>query len=147
MESNDNNNYLFELIQDLQTKLSDESTHDTKENKNNSQYIQESMFNNDSKKTDKNDSNLNLSNILDNLNLSSIFGKDSSGIDMNTINKAQKIMSAMSKEDPRKNLLNSLKPFLSKSRQDKLNEYLTYLTIGSALGLFDDKGSGKNGTQ
>ena len=58
-------------------------------------------------------------------------------------NKIQNILSTLTKKDPRKELLIALKPFLRKSRQDKINEYLMYLTIASSLGIFnrdDDKG-------
>lgn len=143
MENNENN-YLFELIQELQSKLGEEKNPNTNEDKINTDYVQESMFNNSNKK-DAN--NFNISDIFNNLNLSSILGNNDSGFDINSIMKFQKILSAMNKDDPRKNLLISLKPFLRKSRQEKINEYLTYLTIGNALGIFDDKGSGKDDTQ
>ncbi len=143
MENNDNN-YLFELIQELQSKLGEEENLNSNEDKSNSDYVQESMFNNTNKKEN---SNFNISNILNNLNLSSLLGNNDSGFDINSVMKFQKILSAMNKDDPRKNLLISLKPFLRKSRQDKINEYLTYLTIGNALGLFDDKGSGNDDVQ
>lgn len=143
MEKNDNN-YLFELIQDLQSKLSEEAPSNSKDDKINMDYIQETLFNNEPKKeSKKDDKNFNISDILNNFNLSGLFGNNESGFDVNTIMKIQKIMSAMNKDDPRKNLLISLKPFLRKSRQEKINEYITYLSIGSALGIFDDKGSGK----
>jgi hypothetical protein len=143
MENNDNN-YLFELIQELQSKLGEEKNSNTNEDKINTDYVQESMFNNNTKKENN---NFNISDIFNNLNLSSLFGNNDSGLDINSVMKFQKILSAMNKDDPRKNLLVSLKPFLRKSRQEKINEYLTYLTIGNALGLFDDKGSGKDDVQ
>lgn len=143
MENNENN-YLFELIQELQSKLGDEKNPNTNEDKINTDYVQESMFNNSNK---KDNNNFNISDIFNNLNLSSLLGNNDSGFDINSIMKFQKILSAMNKDDPRKNLLISLKPFLRKSRQEKINEYLTYLTIGNALGIFDDKGSGKDDTQ
>lgn len=143
MENNENN-YLFELIQELQSKLGEEKNPNTNEDKINTDYVQESMFNNSNK---KDNNNFNISDIFNNLNLSSLLGNNDSGFDINSIMKFQKILSAMNKDDPRKNLLISLKPFLRKSRQEKINEYLTYLTIGNALGIFDDKGSGKDDTQ
>lgn len=66
---------------------------------------------------------------------------DNLNIDMNTIFKMQKIIGSMNKSDPRKNLLLSLKPFLRQSRQDKINEYITILSLTSVLGIFGDKGS------
>ena len=173
MENNGNDNYLFELIQGIQSKLSDDKPQDSKEQKVNMDYIQETMFKSEQKKETKQDNNgnfnisdilsnlnlgeqkketkqdnnnLNISDILSNFNLSSLFGNGDSGLDINTIMKVQKILSSLGKDDPRKNLLISLKPFLRKSRQDKISEYLTYLSIGSALGIFDDKGSGNDVT-
>ena len=46
--------------------------------------------------------------------------------------------------NPKKNLLLSLKPFLRKSRQDKLNEYITMLTLIDAFEAFSSKGSDDN---
>ena len=87
--------------------------------------------NNSNKKSQNNYSNENInSSNSDNLN-----------IDMNTIFKMQKIIGSMNKSDPRKNLLLSLKPFLRQSRQDKINEYITILSLTSVLGIFGDKGS------
>jgi len=166
MENNDDN-YLFELIQGIQSKLSEEKPLNSKDNKVNMDYIQETMFKNEHKKESKKDNNsfnisdilnnlnlneqkkdnkkdsnnFNISDILNNFNLSGLLGNNDSGFDINSVMKIQKILSAMGRDDPRKNLLISLKPFLRKSRQEKINEYLTYLTIGSALGIFDDKGS------
>jgi hypothetical protein len=179
MENNDDN-YLFELIQGIQSKLNEEKPQNSKDEKINTDYIQETMFKNEQKKeskkdnnnfnisdilnnlssneqkkeTKKDNSNFNLSDVLNNFNLSGLLGKNdsgndsgsNSGFDINTMMKIQKILSSLGKDDPRKNLLISLKPFLRKSRQDKISEYLTYLSIGSALGIFDDKGSGKDVT-
>lgn len=143
MENNDNANYLFDLIQGLQTKLNDENN-----STNDNDVKEETVVHNE---TEKNNNDFNIGELLNNLNLSSLFGntssdENSSGFDINTMLKVQKILSSMGKDDPRKNLLLSLKPFLRKSRQGKISEYLTYLSIGNALGIFDDKGSDKNDT-
>lgn len=101
----------------------------------------------------------NISSLLQNIDLSSIINifsnkqnnnhtnenttKNSifNEIDPNTILKFQRIISSMNKSDPKKNLLLSLKPFLRKSRQDKVNEYITMLTIANVIGIFGSKGS------
>lgn len=62
-------------------------------------------------------------------------------IDPNTIFKIQKMMSNFTKNDPKRNLLKSLKPFLRKSRQDKLGEYITILSVIDAIDIFGSKGS------
>ena len=53
------------------------------------------------------------------------------------------MFSSATQSDPKRNLLLSLKPFLRKTRQDKLNEYITILTIVDAIGIFNSKGSDK----
>ena len=51
-------------------------------------------------------------------------------IDMNTIMKMQSIMSNMNnKNDPRANLLYSLKPYLRDSKKEKLDQYVNLLNI------------------
>lgn len=67
---------------------------------------------------------------------------DSFNFDPSMIFKAQKIFSKMNGNNPKKNLLLSLKPFLRQSRQDKMNDYITILNIISGLEAFknDDKG-------
>jgi hypothetical protein len=142
---NEENNYLFELIQGIQSKLNEEKPLNSKDDKIDN--MEENVFKNEQKKESKKENNnFNISDLLNNLNLSSLLGNNDSGFDMNTMMKIQKILSSMNKDDPRKNLLISLKPFLRKSRQEKINEYLTYLSIGSALGIFDDRGSGEDVT-
>jgi len=53
-------------------------------------------------------------------------------------------MNTIGKDDPQKNLLLSLKPFLRKSRQDKIGEYMSMLTIAKAIEIFTSKGSDDN---
>ena len=86
--------------------------------------------------------NFDLSSILSmfNSNTQNESSNDSSlGIDPTILIKAQQIMSSLSKEDPKKNLLLSLKPFLRESRQNKLNEYISMLTIARAFEAFTKK--------
>lgn len=141
--STDNSQALSDLIQSIQAKMNSEEVENiqeqVKENNNNS------------------NGNNNLASLLSNLDLSSILGafnnnssgntnnnNTSSGIDPNLLFKIQRVMSSMTKDDPKKNLLISLKPFLRKSRQDKINEYISMLTIINAIEVFSDKGSDKN---
>ena len=51
------------------------------------------------------------------------------------------IISNFNKNDPKKDLLKSLKPFLRKSRQDKIGEYINILSIINAIDIFGSKGS------
>lgn len=141
----DNNNYLYELIQGIQSKLNEDKPLNSNEEIHNNGCTEETFFKEENTKENNSNNNFNISDILNNFDLSSMFGNNS-GFDINTMLKVQKILSSMNKDDPRKNLLISLKPFLRKSRQEKINEYLTYLTIGNALGIFDDKRSGDDVT-
>ena len=50
-------------------------------------------------------------------------------------------MSKMNSNSPQKELLLSLKPFLRKSRQDKMENYITILNVISILDSLKDKGS------
>lgn len=56
---------------------------------------------------------------------------DLNGIDMNTIMKISSVIGKMnnSKNDPRANLLNSLKPYLRDSKKGKLDNYMNLLNV------------------
>lgn len=65
-----------------------------------------------------------------------------SDIDINTIIKMKKVMDSINsnKNDPRTNLLLSLKPYLKKSRQDKVEQYIKLFSIGKAFEAFNSLG-------
>lgn len=75
-----------------------------------------------------NDNDANNTNFSDSSNMFS-------GIDMNTILKMKSIMEKMNqkKNDPRSNLLLSLKPYLKPSRQEKVDQYIGLFNMGSVL--------------
>lgn len=56
---------------------------------------------------------------------------DISGLDMNTIMKMSSVFQKMNntKNDPRANLLNSLKPYLREGKKDKLDNYMNLLNV------------------
>ena len=57
-------------------------------------------------------------------------------IDMNTILKIKSIMENIdSKNDPRANLLNSLKPYLRNSRKEKIDQYANLLNFAKIAEL------------
>lgn len=62
---------------------------------------------------------------------SSDSGFDFSNIDINMLSKMSSIMGKMnnSKNDPRKNLLNSLRPYLRDSKRGKLDNYMNLLNV------------------
>lgn len=132
----DNSKALSDLIQSIQAKIGaeeiDNTQNDSQENSNNLNSIL---------------NNLDISSILSNFSNNSNEKKENdnfSGFDPSFLFKIQRIMSSLTKDDPKKNLLISLKPFLRKSRQDKINEYISMLTILNAIEVFNDKGSDKN---
>lgn len=63
-------------------------------------------------------------------------------LDMDTMMRFGKIISSMNKEDPRKNLLLSLKPFLRNDRQKNVDTYIFVLGILNVLDSFNNEGSG-----
>ena len=71
------------------------------------------------------------------------FSSDSSNssannnIDINTILKIKSIIDTLNKkDDPNSNLLYSLKPYLRKSKQEKLDQYANILKISKIVNLF-----------
>lgn len=67
---------------------------------------------------------------------------DFSNIDMATIMKIKNIMSKVNskKDDPRSNLLLSLKPYLKPSRKEKLDQYMKFINITSIMENFNEIG-------
>jgi len=74
-------------------------------------------------------------NSSDNSNSTSNTGNN---IDMETILKMKSIIDKMNKNqnDPRSNLLRSLKPYLRSSRKDKLEQYVKLLSMTSVMDVF-----------
>ena len=104
-----------------------------------------SMMGNSNNYNSENSENSNTSNNINSSgenNSSNNF--DFSNIDINTIMKMKSIMEKMnSKNDPRSNLLYSLKPYLRESKKEKLDQYANLLNIAKLSELFknDNKGS------
>lgn len=66
-------------------------------------------------------------------------------IDIETIMKIKKVMDSMkeTRNDPRANLLRSLKPYLKSSRQEKVEQYIQFLAIEKAFESFGSLGGDK----
>ncbi len=62
--------------------------------------------------------------------------------DMNTILKMKTVMDKMNskKNDPRANLLLSLKPYLNENRKEKLDQYMQFLNISKIIEAFNSDG-------
>lgn len=84
-----------------------------------------SIQNNDNNSSSTNTNNQN----QDKNNQGSNF--DINGLDMNTIMKMSSVIQKMNntKDDPRANLLNSLKPYLRNSKKEKLDNYMNLLNV------------------
>ena len=95
-----------------------------------------------SEKDDKNSSSTNnsgTSNNFYNSNNPSDNGSSTPEIDINTILKMKQIMDSMNskKDDPRANLLMSLKPYLKESRKKKVDQYVKLFGLGKAFETFN----------
>ena len=106
------------------------------------------MMNNNSNKSSENTSqgNSTTNNVSSNNNSTSN-GFDFSKIDMNTMLKMKSIMEKMSSNnDPRANLLYSLKPYLRNERKDKIDQYANLLNMTKIAELLknDNKENNKN---
>lgn len=141
-----NNEAISNLIESIQSKLNNENKIEDEKNVEQTENIKEVSNSSNNTNTTINDFNLN--DILSLLNNSKDKNKNNnfnlSDIDPTIFSKIQKILLSLKKEDPKKDLLNSLKPFLRKSRQDKIGEYITILTLIKAFEAFNDKGSDEN---
>lgn len=72
---------------------------------------------------------------------------DFNNIDMNTILKMKSVMEKLNnKNDPRTNLLFSLKPYLREERKDKLDQYANLLNVAKIADLLkNDNKENNNG--
>lgn len=142
-EPKTDDNPLFDIIQNLQSKMSNEpqnntvtpepitSTSDSSEfNLNN---IMEMLNNVGIKKNTSNNETINTNSQAPN--------SSNLNLDLGTIMKFQKLFNTTNQNDPRKNLLTSLKPFLRETRQKNIDTYITLLGVINALDIFTNKGS------
>ena len=81
------------------------------------------ILNSNTQTSSQNSSNQNINNSTPNNN-------NNFNLDMNTIMKMKSIMENMNnKNDPRANLLYSLKPYLRDSKKEKIDQYVNMLNI------------------
>ena len=90
--------------------------------------------------TNNHNSSTNYSNNSNNNTQNSSNNFDLNGIDMNTIMKMSSVLGKMnnSKDDPRANLLNSLKPYLRDSKKGKLDNYMSLLNVAKIAEVMKD---------
>ncbi|MBO4293385.1 MAG: hypothetical protein J5881_03245 [Clostridia bacterium] len=122
---------------------------------NNNSSPKQSSFNNSTyKKKPENSSssgyNTNIKNNafdggINNDSTANNSGFDFSNIDMNTLMKMQSVMKNMNnKNDPSYNLLNSLKPYLRESRQEKIDQYANLLNFSKIAEAFNNSNQNPN---
>lgn len=123
--------------------------------------MKSSNLNNNSSQN-SNFQNMDINNILNQVspeminNLSSMFNSSNSSnsenssnknnfnLDMNTILKMKSIMENMNnKNDPRANLLYSLKPYLRDSKKNKVDQYVNMLNISKIADLMNKPNNDK----
>lgn len=92
-----------------------------------------SMMSQNKQDTSKNTSNNSSNSSNNNGNF------DFSQIDMNTILKMKSVMEKLNNSnDPRSNLLYSLKPYLREEKKGKLDQYANLLNVAKIADLFKD---------
>ena len=70
---------------------------------------------------------------------------NSNGIDIETIMKMKSIIDMMNvKDDPRSNLLQSLKPYLKESRKSKVDQYIQLMNMSKVMEIFPFMGGGNS---
>lgn len=64
-------------------------------------------------------------------------GQNSSNLDFETILKMKSIIDKMNvKDDPRSNLLQSLKPYLNENRRSKIDQYVQLMNLSRVMDVF-----------
>lgn len=107
------------------------------------------MFNNsNSNEFSSNNSSDNSSNQDYNNSCNSTNSQENSfgntGIDFDTILKMKTIIDKMNtKDDPRSNLLQSLKPYLKDSRKSKVDQYIQLMNMSKVMDVFPFMGGDK----
>ncbi len=111
-----------EMIQNFSKMLSNQNSNNHT-NTNNSQNINSSQNTNPNTQNNSNQSNFDFSNI-----------------DPNTIMKLSSVIGKMknTKDDPRANLLNSLKPYLRDTKKEKLDNYINLLNVSKIAEIMKD---------
>lgn len=132
-----------EMLESVSKMLSNNNFNSSNNNaSNNSNYNPNSNTSTNSQ-NNNNHNNSNISNNYSNSNSSSN-STNSSGFDFNNIDPAtiMKLTSALGKmndkNDPRANLLYSLKPYLRDGKKDKLDQYVNLLNITKMADIFKD---------
>lgn len=139
------NEDMSEIIQKLSSMLNNSSNQESNNNNNNNE-------NDDVSSHSNNIDGDTIQNILNNLNFDNQSSNNSTGnennfnFDINTMLKMKSVMDKINsnKNDPRSNLLLSLKPYLNNNRQKKLEQYMQFLNVSQIIDAFNPNGGGTN---
>ena len=121
-----------EMIQNFSKMLSNQN------NTNNQQNQTQQQTNNNFNNSQTSNSNENNTNSTNNF--------DFSNIDMNTIMKMTSVLGKMNnnQNDPRANLLNSLKPYLRDSKKGQLDNYMNLLNVSKIAEIMKENNKENN---
>ncbi len=132
----DNNNNNFNIDKNTMNKLNDMMKNGDISNLISQippemmQNFSSMMNNNNSNNNNKAENSNTINNSTSNNTNNNSNSFDFSNIDMNTIMKMKNIMEKMNNtNDPRSNLLSSLKPYLRDSKKEKLDQYANLINF------------------
>lgn len=140
-----------EMIQNFSKLLSNQQSSNTQQNnkqENNNPYNNNQMnndFSSHQSNINNNTNNAQYSNHNENTtNSNNNF--DFSSIDMNTIMKMTSVLGKMNnnQNDPRANLLNSLKPYLRDNKKGKLDNYMNLLNVSKIAEIMKETNKENN---
>ena len=135
------NEDISDIMQKLSSMINSSNTDENSKYTNDDVSSNSNQFNMDNLKEFINNfqssSQESNANINDDSNNSNNFN-----FDINTMMKMKNIMDKMnsSRNDPRSNLLQSLKPYLNDNRKERLYQYMQFLNISKVLEAFNSEG-------
>ena len=141
--NNEDMSDVFEKINNIagQNNISPEMVNNLFSMLNNSNNTNNQYTNSNSADNSSNQDYNNYSNSTNNQN--NPF--NNSGIDFETILKMKTIIDKMNtKDDPRSNLLQSLKPYLKDSRKSKIDQYIQLMNMSKVMDVFPFMGGDKS---
>ncbi len=134
-----NNEDMSEIIQKMTDMLNNSNIQQSDNNQTNTP-------NNDVSSNSEKINEDTLKNIFNNFKASSeeqnSNNNNNFNFDINTMLKMKNIMDKMNSNsnDPRANLLLSLKPYLNNNRKEKLDQYMQFLNISKVIEVFQSEG-------
>ena len=139
------NEDMSDIMQKLSSIINSSNTDDNNKSTNDDVSSNSNQFNMDNLKefinnfqNSSQEDNTNINDVSNNSNNNS----NNFNFDINTMMKMKSIMDKMnsSRNDPRSNLLQSLKPYLNNNRKERLDQYMQFLNISKVLEAFNSEG-------